>query len=187
MTYRRVTLAVLLCSSAGVLVATGCVPPLFIEPSRAESTGTHTVNLPALAFVKVVSGVGSVNVLVDPNVTQTTVEITSIALAGSQSDADSLLAAMHVSVTQPKDGNGNLLIEATSPGGAIADARFFQWSVVDGVMIISSIAAPVKVAQYNITITLPAGHGVSVEQKVGPIRHQALESQSYLSVDMGSI
>jgi hypothetical protein len=191
MLHRRMVSAVLLCGCVGFAALVGCMPFGFslqlITPKSAESTTTTPYTIPTGAGVKVVNEIGSTQVTVDPNATEVTVEVRSIALAGSQDDANSLLAEMQVTVTEPNDANEVLLIEAKRPAGTTLDSGEFNWSVSGDEMNITAIAASVKVALFRIRITLPAGHAVQVEQEIGKVLAAGLDMPGTLRSQAGSI
>lgn len=188
---RRNVSVVLLFGCVGFAVLVGCMPFSFsfhfITPKKAESTTTATYALPEGAGVKVINEVGTTKVTVDPNAAEMTLEVKRIAMANTQEDANSLLAEMQVTVTEPNDANEVLLIEAKRPASATVNGGEFNWSVSGDELNISAIAATVKVAQYRIAITLPSGHGVQVEQQVGHIRTTGLDTPATLRSKAGSI
>lgn len=159
----------------------------FITPSKAESTETNTYTLPEGALVKVTNDVGSLRVTVDQSATQATLEVTKVALADSEADADALLAEMVVAVTEPTEQDNTLTIVAEQPDSATDDSSNFEFSVDGDQITIQSIVGSVVVAQYRLRLTLPPGHGLQAVQKVGPIKTIALDTASTLETQAGSI
>jgi len=177
------------CSS--LLIVLGCtgftLTIQFVTPDHAESTDTQQIPLADGVAVKILNELGSTRVTVDPSATQVTLEVTRIALADTQKEADDLLAEMTVTVTQPTGGNNTLRIEAERPEGATGDWGKFQANITNDEINIVSIVGSVVVAQYRLRITLPPGHAVDVTQEVGQIRAVALDAPSTLTAEAGSI
>ena len=139
----RVRSAILLCA-ASIVPGLSCtdfellinngglsIDVSFVTPERAESTQTQTVALPAGAGLRVVNAMGSTRVAVDPAATSAEVEITRIALADTQEEADALLAQMLTSVTLPTEGNNVLTVTTQKPEAATSDEAQFSATVTD--------------------------------------------------------
>lgn len=175
-----------LLAGTSVIVTLGCTPP-FTGPSRAESTSTQTYALPAGAIVRLILGVGSANISVNPSATLATVTINSIALAANQADANSLLTTMQVTITEPTPADNTLVIDAKRPAGATNETDQFHWTSNGRLMTVTEVKGSSKVAQYDVWIELPPNHGMEVTQQVGPIFAEDLDAASVLHVRKGTV
>ncbi len=180
--------------ASGVFVLAGCgfygdwmFTFEFITPDRAESEETQTFDVPDGAPVTISNDIGSTRISVDPSATEVSVEITRVALAATEEEADELLAEMAVTITEPNDASEALVITAAKPESATGDEGNFNFTVTDDEIHIQSIMGSVQVVQYKLKITLPPGHAVDATQKIGHLTAVALDTAATLRSEAGSI
>lgn len=177
--------------AGGLLLLVACVGFTlnlsFIVPERAESTETLSYSVEAGTTVEVANDIGSTRVIVDPQADTVSVEVKRIALSDTQSGADELLERMVVTVTEPQADGDSLLIEAIKPATATDDEDNFQFNVEDDQINIVAIVGSAEVAQYQLRVTLPAGHPLVVEQGVGRVRAVGLDTAATLSAESGTV
>lgn len=191
MTRTRITLSALVVSVAGAGLMAGCdgfsFTFTFIVPRTASAEATQTVTLPAGANVVVTNDNGSTRVTVDPAATQATIEITRTALAREQEDADALLPAIVVTVTEPTMEANTLTISAPRPPEATANDEQFEVVISEDELSFTSIAEDALIASVRLRITLPPGHAVDVTQGYGNVRAVTLDTASTLRTTSGGI
>lgn len=178
--------AVVLVAAIPLVLAPSCTIT-FVTPEIVTSTDTDNVTLPAGATVVVSNELGTTNVSVDEVATQATVQVVRVAYAGTQEDAEDLLAEMEVTITEPTGEDNRLVITAKAVEGATSNSGSFNMVVNENDVAITSILTRARVAKYRITVTLPPGHGVEVTQKVGLIKAADLDTASTLDGAAASV
>jgi len=158
-----------------------------VTPESVTSTETETVALPAGATVVVSNQLGTTTVNVDDDAVQATIRIVRLAYAGSEEQAQALLAEMEVDITEPTPQDNRLVITAAAIESAASDDGDFNMIVNGDDIVISSIFANARVANYRITVTLPPAHGVQVTHENGVIRATGLDTTSTLTGTATSI
>ncbi|MFH1418318.1 MAG: DUF4097 family beta strand repeat-containing protein [Planctomycetota bacterium] len=156
----------------------------FVTPKTAEAAATETVAIPGGARLVVNNEIGSTRVTVDPGATQLTVEITRIALAEDQAEADDLLTKIIVTITEAAD---QITIDAPKPAEATGVDTDFSFELVDDELNITGIVNSRRVAVVNLRITIPPAHQVEVTNYNGAIRAVDLDAASVLTSHNGRI
>jgi hypothetical protein len=159
----------------------------FVVPRQTAETNIQTVAMPAAAGLIVSNDNGSTRVVVDPAATQATVQITRVALAQTQAEADDLLAEIVVTVDEPDGADNNLRITAPKPAGVTNSTGDFQFEFEDDELIVTGILSAERVALVRLKITLPPIHAVQVTQGNGPVRGDGLDVDSALTATNGDI
>ncbi len=185
---RKWTLLAAMCVlvSSPLVLAPSCTITI-VTPESVTSTETETVALPAGATVVVSNQLGTTTVNVDDDAAQATIRIVRLAYAGSEQQAQALLAEMVVDITEPTPQDNRLVVTATAIDSASSDDGDFNMVVNGDDIVISSIFANARVANYRITVTLPPAHGVQVTHEKGVIRATGLDTASTLTGSATSI
>jgi hypothetical protein len=175
-----------LCACGLLSMASSCTITVR-TPASAISTDTQTAAMPAGASLVVSNELGTTRVTVDPAATEATMQISRIAYAASEADAEDLLADMQVVVTAPTAGDNRLVIIAAAPPQATDDQTDFDMSVTGDDVVISAVFGNARVAKYRLTITLPPGHAVEATQTAGLLRATGLDTASTLSSEAATV
>jgi hypothetical protein len=166
--------------SLPVMLAPSCTITI-VTPESVTSTETETVALPAGASVVVSNQLGTTTVNVDDEALAATIRIVRIAYAGSEEKAQALLDEMVVDITEPTAQDNRLVVTAAAVDSGSSDDGDFNMIVNGDDIVISSIFANARVANYRITVTLPPAHGVQVTHQDGVIRATGLDTASTLT------
>jgi len=179
---RKSTLLAAMCLlvASPLMLAPSCTITI-VTPESVTSTETETVALPAGATVVVSNQLGTTTVNVDDDAVQATIRIVRLAYAGSEEQAQALLAEMEVDITEPTPQDNRLVITAAAIESAASDDGDFNMIVNGDDIVISSIFTNARVANYRITVTLPPAHGVQVTHENGVIRATGLDTTSTLT------
>jgi len=176
----------LVCACTPLMLAPSCTIT-FVTPESATSTETQNVTLPADAAVVISNELGATTVNVDESAAEATIRIVRVAYAGTEQEAQDLLAEMQVDVVEPTAQDNRLLITAAAVPGATTNRGNFSMVVSDDDVAITSILSNARVAKYRLTITLPPGHAVQATQQSGVVRATGLDTESSLTGSAASI
>ncbi len=159
----------------------------FSVPKSAEATATQYLAMPAGAGLVVNNENGSTRVTVDASISQAEIEITRIALADTEAEADDLLEKIVVQVTAPTGGDNNLRISAPKPEEATGHDADWQFELVDDELNITGVLNSRLVAIVRLRIKIPPNHAVDVTSQNGAIRAVNLDTASSLTTGNGSV